>query len=103
MSVMVKSGTASQFPPSASVILDGCADDLVVSDPGCEYPGCGVRGYRVVHAFAAALAPCAPFPRRALNRQNPGQHDRFVSRRRSRGLYGKVADSNSAPTVSCTG
>ena len=40
----------------SSVILNGCADDLVVPDPGLQYGGRGVRGNRIVYAFAAALA-----------------------------------------------
>src|ERR1700688_139091 len=42
-----------------SVILLGCADDLVVPDPGCEHAGGSVRGDRLVHAIAAAFAGCA--------------------------------------------
>jgi len=38
-------------PPEA-VILIGCADDLVVSDPWRKHAASGVRGHRPVHALA---------------------------------------------------
>src|ERR1700739_185911 len=41
---------------AASVILVGCADDLVVSDPGRQYPGRSVRGHRVVYPLAPSPA-----------------------------------------------
>jgi hypothetical protein len=40
----------------ASVILIGCADDLVVSDPGREHSGGSVRGARLVYALAKKFA-----------------------------------------------
>src|SRR5439155_9671227 len=42
-------GELESIPPHQhphSVILIGCADDLVVPDPGCEYAGRSVRGNR---------------------------------------------------------
>jgi len=37
---------------TASVILIGCADDLVVSDTGWEHSACSVRGHRHLCALA---------------------------------------------------
>src|SRR5437660_6092308 len=66
-------GELESIPPHQhphSVILIGCADDLVVPDPGCEYAGSSVRGNRPLHALAASFAASPCGPRR--NRQRSG-------------------------------
>jgi hypothetical protein len=48
---------------NSSVILVGCADDLVVSDTGHEYARRSVRRDRLVYPPAAALAEGVPCSR----------------------------------------
>jgi hypothetical protein len=54
---------AIRLARSSSVILVGCADDLVVSDPGSQYAGSGVRCDSFVYSSAAAFAEVARFSR----------------------------------------
>ncbi len=65
---------------ASSVILVGCADDLVVPDTGCQYARRGVRGHRFVYAFAEepAQGPCRRGPGRRSGNRAPGRYHRAL-------------------------
>ena len=69
-------------PRTISVILIGCADDLVVSDTGWEHTACSVRGHRHLCAFAPSPAESARLARRNFdgseNSTSAGQHRTLI-------------------------